>query len=60
MFNEQVHIPKTPEIYNYPNCGLINVKNDDDACFKHCTIYHKTKQEHHDDRLTVLVKFNNT
>ena len=24
------------------------------ACFKHCTIYHQTKQENHDDRLTVL------
>jgi hypothetical protein len=51
---------KTPEKYDYPKCGLINIKNEDDECFKHCTSYHQTKQEKHDNRLTVLSKFNNT
>ena len=44
---------KTPET-NYPKCGLINIENEDGECFKHCTTYHQTKQEHHDDILTIL------
>jgi hypothetical protein len=50
---------KTPEKYDYPKCGLINIINEDDECFKHCTAYHQTKQEKHDNILTVLSKFNN-
>ena len=46
--------------YNYPKCGLPNIKHDDDECFKYCTTYHQTKQENHDDRLTVVSNFNNT
>jgi hypothetical protein len=51
---------KTPEKYDFPKCGLINIRNEDNECFKHCTAYHQTKQENHDNRLTVLSKFNNT
>ena len=36
---------KTPEKYNNPKCGLINIKNEDDECFKHCLTYHQSKQE---------------
>ena len=35
---------KTPETYTDPKCGLINIKNEDDDCFKHCTSYHQPKQ----------------
>ena len=36
---------KTPETYTDPKCGLINIKNEDDDCFKHCTSYRQPKQE---------------
>jgi hypothetical protein len=36
---------KTPDKYNYPKCGLINISNEDNECFRHCTAYHQTKRE---------------
>ena len=51
---------KTPGTCNYLQCGLTNIKKADDACFNHCTMYHQTKQDNYDDRLTVLCKFNST
>ena len=51
------YIP-TPPPYNSPKCGLINIKNeDDDKCFYWCMKYHSSKQEKHNDRLTVLKKW---
>jgi hypothetical protein len=38
------YIP-TPEKYSNPKCGLINIKNDDNECFKWCMLYHQSKQE---------------
>ena len=47
----------TPAPYNNAKCGLINIKNEsDDECFKWCVKYHQTKQEKHDDRVSVLKK----
>ena len=47
---------KTPEPYNNAKCGLINIKNEDDECFKWCMKYHQSEQVKHCDRLTVLKK----
>ena len=55
----QIHISNHQKP-NYLKCGLINIKNEDDACFKHCTSYHQTQHENHDGRLTNLEKYNNT
>ena len=49
------YIP-TPSIYNYPKNGLINIRNDDQCCFKWCMKYHRTEKKKHDDRITVLKK----
>ena len=38
------YIP-TPEKYSNPKCGLINIKNDDNECFKWRMLYHQSKQE---------------
>jgi hypothetical protein len=38
------YIP-TPEKYASPKCGLINIKNEDQQCFKWCMKYHQTKKE---------------
>ena len=49
------YIP-TPTPYNNANCGLVNIRNDDDMCFKYCTKYHLTDKTKHCDRVTVLNK----
>ena len=49
------YIP-TPPPYNNAKCGLINIQNDDQECFKWCMKYHQTKQQKHDDRISVLKK----
>ena len=51
---------KTSEQYNYPKQGLIPIRNEDHDCFKHCTTYHQTKHDNHDDRLTALSNFDTT
>jgi hypothetical protein len=47
------YIP-TPSPYNNSRCGLINIQNDDEECFKWCMKYHQSQQEKHDDRLSKL------
>jgi hypothetical protein len=47
---------KTPERYANSRCGLVNIKNEDQECFKWCMKYHQTKKEKHDDRISVLSK----
>ena len=47
---------QTPEPYQNPKCGLINIKNDDSECFKWCMRYHQSEQVKNYDRLTVLKK----
>ena len=49
------YIP-TPETYSNPKCGLINIQNDDQECFKWCMKYHQTNRSKHSDRLSVLKK----
>lgn len=53
------YIP-TSEPYNYANCGLINIKHDDQECFKRCLRYHQTKQSNNDDRLSAFAKVEDT
>ena len=52
------YIP-TPTRYSNAKCGLINIKNTDDECFRWCMLYHQSKKEKNCDRLTVLSKIEN-
>jgi hypothetical protein len=47
------YIP-TPEKFTNPKCGLVNIKNEDNECFKWCMKYHQSPKAKHDDRTTVL------
>jgi hypothetical protein len=49
------YIP-TPEKFAHNKCGLVNIKNEDNECFKWCMKYHQTKREKNCDRITVLKK----
>ena len=49
------YIP-TPEKFKNAKCGLINIKNEDEMCFKYCMLYHQTEKGNNDTRLTVLKK----
>ena len=49
------YIP-TPVKYSNPKCGLVNIRNDDNECFKWCMKYHQSEKKKHDDRVTVLSK----
>ena len=51
------YIP-TPEKYQNAKCGIINIRNEDQECFKWCMKYHQTKKSDHDSRITVLKKVN--
>jgi hypothetical protein len=44
----------TPERYANPRSGLINIRNDDQLCFKWCMMYHQSPKGKHDDRITAL------
>ena len=45
------YIP-TPEKFVNAKCGLVNIKNEDNECFKWCMKYHQTKEGKNDDRIT--------
>ena len=49
------YIP-TPEKFTNPKSGLVNIKNEDNECFKWCMKYHQTKKEKNGDRVSVLKK----
>ena len=49
------YIP-TPARYANSRCGLINIQNKDQECFKWCMRYHQTQKEKHDARISVLSK----
>ncbi len=51
------YIP-TPLKFSNPRCGLINIKNDDNECFKWCMKYHQTNKIKNDDRISVLKNVN--
>ena len=36
----------TPERYSNAKCGLINIKNEDQECFRWCMRYHQSPQQH--------------
>ena len=42
------YIP-TPEPYNNAKCGLINIQNQDQECFRWCMKYHQSKKDKNDD-----------
>lgn len=46
----------TPEKYSNSFCGLINIKNYDNECFKWCMKYHQSEKIKNCDRLSVLSK----
>jgi hypothetical protein len=58
----KVRLPKgasyipTPPCVNKPKNGLMNIRNDDQECFKWCMRYHQTEKKKHDDRISVLKK----
>ena len=49
------YIP-TPEKYANPKCGLINIQNKDQECFRWCMKYHQAGKIAHGERTTVLEK----
>ena len=49
------YIP-TPAKYSNSFCGLVNIRNEDNECFKWCMRYHQSEKKKHDDRVTVLSK----
>ena len=38
------YIP-TPDKYNHPKCGLINIQNEDQECFWWCMRYHQSDKK---------------
>ena len=46
----------TPDKYNNSRCGLINIKNYDDECFKWCMKYHQSDKIKNSDKITALAK----
>jgi hypothetical protein len=49
------YIP-TPARFAASKCGLINIRNEDQFCFRWCMLYHQSEQSKHSHRLTVLEK----
>ena len=47
------YIP-TPVALCNPKLGLINIKNEDQECFKYCMLYHQSNKAKNTDRITVL------
>ena len=49
------YIP-TPVKFAHPKCGLVNIRNTDDKCFKWCMLYHQSEQTKHSAILSYLDK----
>ena len=49
------YIP-TPAKFSSPKCGLVNIRNTDNKCFKWCLTYHQSEQTQHSDKLSYLDK----
>jgi len=43
-----------PDKFNNPRSGLINIKNEDNQCFKWCMKYHKSTKDKNSNRISVL------
>ena len=46
----------TPEKYSNSKCGLINIKNEDEECFKWCMKYHQSDKAKHAECVSALKK----
>ena len=46
----------TPEKFANPKCGLINIQNEDDECFRWCIKYHQSPKTKNSHRITSLAK----
>ena len=49
---------QTPDKYKNSKCGLINIQNDDQECFKWCMKYHQSEMKEKSHRVTALKKVN--
>ena len=49
------YIP-TPQTLSNSKCGLINITNNDNLCFKYCMLYHQSDKGKHGERLSVVKK----
>ena len=49
------YIP-TPQQFNNSRCGLINIQNDDQECFKWCMKYHQSAKDKNASRICKLKK----
>jgi hypothetical protein len=49
------YIP-TPEKYKNSKCGLINIQNEDELCFRWCLIYHQSEKKEKRHRVSALKK----
>jgi hypothetical protein len=49
------YIP-TPARFNNAKCGLINIRNEDNECFRWCMKYHQSEKKIHDQRVSALKK----
>ena len=52
------YIPTPPKFSN-AKCGLINIRNEDNECFKWCMLYHQSRKDKNDNRVTALRKVEN-
>ena len=46
----------TPDEISNANCGLVNIRNDDQKCFQWCLLYHQSEKTKHSARITALKK----
>ena len=49
------YIP-TPEKYSNPKCGLVNIKNNDNQCFRWCMKYHQSDKQKNCQNISALKK----
>ena len=49
----------TPEKFSNAKCGLINIQNEDNECFKWCMLYHQSAKNKNDHRVSALKKVKN-
>ena len=47
---------ETPVKFQNLKCGLVNIQNEDDECFRWCMLYHQSQKKHNDQRISTLNK----
>ena len=50
---------QTPQQFSNAKSGLINIRNEDNECFKWCMLYHQSRKDKNDNRVTALGKVKN-